>query len=177
MKIAVLGHSASGKSTLAERLGERYGIPVLHLDRVAFCPGWKERYLQEARGLVEVFMKQESWVIDGNYKKYGQRERLDQADEIVILDFPRLSCLIRACKRYVRYRGRTRDDMAEGCREKIDPAFVWWILYEGRTAERHRHLREIRERYPGKTVVLKNQRQLDRFSRDPLAFRRADPRL
>lgn len=43
MKIAVIGYSGSGKSTLAGVLGERYDIPVLHLDRVHFLPDWQER--------------------------------------------------------------------------------------------------------------------------------------
>lgn len=42
MKIAILGTSGSGKSTLAKRLGERYGLPVLHMDTVHFLPGWVE---------------------------------------------------------------------------------------------------------------------------------------
>ena len=43
MKIAILGTSGSGKSTLAKRLGEAYGLPVLHMDTVHFLPGWVER--------------------------------------------------------------------------------------------------------------------------------------
>ena len=35
MKIAVIGYCGAGKSTLARALGERYGIPVLHFDRVS----------------------------------------------------------------------------------------------------------------------------------------------
>ena len=43
MKIAVIGYAASGKSTLAARLGEMTGCPVLFLDKVQFVPGWQER--------------------------------------------------------------------------------------------------------------------------------------
>ena len=51
MKIAILGTSGSGKSTLAKRLGETYGLPVLHMDTVHFLPGWVERPFAEEEAL------------------------------------------------------------------------------------------------------------------------------
>lgn len=41
MKIAVIGFSGGGKSTLARRLGELYGVEVLHLDTVHHLSGWR----------------------------------------------------------------------------------------------------------------------------------------
>ena len=67
MKIAVIGYSGAGKSTLARALGERYGIPVLHFDRVQFTPNWQERDREEARRMVHEFMEQPQWVMDGTY--------------------------------------------------------------------------------------------------------------
>ena len=52
MKIAILGTSGSGKSTLAKRLGETYGLPVLHMDTVHFLPGWVERPFAEEEAIV-----------------------------------------------------------------------------------------------------------------------------
>ena len=49
VKIAIFGYSGSGKSTLAQHLGRRFNAPVLHLDRVHFGPGWRERPDGEAR--------------------------------------------------------------------------------------------------------------------------------
>ena len=85
------------------------------------------------------------------------------ADEIVILDFPRSVCLFRAWKRYFRYRGRTRADMGEGCPEKMDLEFMWWILWKGRTRQKRGKFRAVWERYPDKSVVLKDQRDIDRY--------------
>ena len=44
MRIAVIGYSGAGKSTLARALGARYGVPVLHMDRVHWAPGWHRFY-------------------------------------------------------------------------------------------------------------------------------------
>ena len=56
MKIAILGTSGSGKSTLAKRLGETYGLPVLHMDTVHFLPGWVERPFEEEEAIVRQFL-------------------------------------------------------------------------------------------------------------------------
>ena len=56
MKIAILGTSGSGKSTLAKRLGERYSLPVLHMDTVHFLPGWVERPFAEEEAIVRQFL-------------------------------------------------------------------------------------------------------------------------
>ena len=37
MKIAIIGYSGFGKSTLCRFLGEKYVIPMLHFDTVHFC--------------------------------------------------------------------------------------------------------------------------------------------
>ena len=163
MKIAVMGYSGAGKSTLARALGERYGIPVLHFDRVHWAPGWQERDRGEAHRMVHEFMEHPAWVIEGNYMRFEYERRLAEADEIVILDFPRSVCLFRAWKRYFRYRGRTRADMGEGCPEKMDLEFMWWILWKGRTRQKRGECRAVWERYPDKSVVLKDQRDIDRY--------------
>lgn len=163
MRIAVIGYSAGGKSTLAARLGALYGIEVLHLDRVYFSPGWKQRDPEEAKSLVRAFMAGDSWIIDGNFGGLFLKERLELADRILFLSFNRFSCLFRAVARYFKYRGKTRESVAEGCPEKLDFEFIRWILFAGRTKEKQRHYAGIVEVYGNKTIVLKNQKELDGF--------------
>lgn len=163
MKIVVMGYSGAGKSTLARALGERYNVPVLHFDTVHWAPNWQERDRGEAHRMVREFMENPSWVIDGNYTKFEYERRMRESNQIIILDFPRLVCFFRAWKRYFRYRGRTRDDMGEGCPEKMDPEFMRWILWEGRTHSKWRKFQEIFEQYPKKTVVLRCQKDIDQY--------------
>lgn len=84
---------------------------------------------------------------------------------IVELLFNRFVCLRRVWKRYRKYKGKTRPDMGEGCPEKLDREFVTWVLKDGRTKNKKRHYKAVRERYSDKTVVLKNQRDIDSFLR------------
>lgn len=51
--------------------------------------------------------------------------------------------------------------MTEGCDEKIDFEFVRWILWDGRKKRHRARYRKAPEKYPEKTVVVKNQRQID----------------
>lgn len=164
MKIAILGYSGAGKSTLAARLGELYGLPVLHLDCVEFMPNWEKRKLDEKQRIAADFMRDnDGWVIDGNYSKLFRAERLEQADIIVLMLFDRFSCLWRAFKRYRSFKGKTRPDMADGCCEKMDSEFIRWILHGGRTKKKKTDYKAICDKYPDKVTVLKNQRQLDEF--------------
>ncbi len=55
MKIAVIGYTGSGKSVLAAKLGKIIGCPVLHLDKLQFEAGWKERRKQKGTWLCEQF--------------------------------------------------------------------------------------------------------------------------
>ena len=168
MKIAIIGHSGAGKSTLAARLGQLYRLPVLHLDRVFWCEGWVQREHEQTLAAVERFLdehRQSGWVIDGTYGKLHFDRRMAEADLILFLDLPPLACLQRVTARYWQYAGRTRPDLADGCPEKLDWAFVRWILWEGRSKKKLAHFRSIGETYPEKTVYIRNQRQLDEYMR------------
>lgn len=167
MKISVIGYSGSGKSTLAEYLGERFHAKVLHLDCVHWLPGWVENRWEDEKVIVDDFLDtHSSWVIDGNYSKSSFKRRMEESDRIVFLDFDRAACLYRAVKRFVKYRGKSRNSMTEGCAEKIDLEFIWWILYKGRTKKRTSKYREVLHTYSRKTVVIRNQRQLTAYMRN-----------
>ncbi len=162
MKIAILGFSGSGKSTLAQRLGEITGAPVLHLDSVQYLPGWEIRPMEEKQTMVRDFMDSHSaWIIDGNYHMLSFERRLEEADQIWILLFNRFVRMGRILRRYREYRGQNRPDMAPGCPEKLDKDFVRWILWDGCGPERERRMHDIVRRWPEKSHLLTDQRQLN----------------
>lgn len=165
MKIEIMGYSGSGKSTLCRLLSEKYNIPALHLDTVHFLPDWKVRDDSEQQSLVTAFMDNnpDGWVIDGNYTRLSYDRRVEEADVIILMLFGRINCLWRCIRRYHTYKGKNRPAMTEGCNEKLDWEFVKWILWEGRTRRAGERYKKLREMYPEKTVVIKNQKQLNTY--------------
>lgn len=125
-RVLVIGSGGAGKSTFAHALGARLGLPVVHLDRLYWRAGWEETPLREWVPTVERLLAGDAWVIDGNYGGTMER-RLAVADTAVFLDLPRWLCLWRIVRRRLRYAGRSRPDIAEGCPERLSWDFVRWI--------------------------------------------------
>jgi adenylate kinase family enzyme len=124
----IIGSGGAGKSTLARQLGERLGLPVYHLDALLWKPGWVMTPKDEERTIFQKLVRQDRWIIDGNYGSGENLEtRLAVADTVILLDLPRLICLWSAVKRYFQWRGRTRPDMGPECPEQLDWEYVRWI--------------------------------------------------
>jgi len=164
MKIAIIGYSGSGKSTLAENLSRHYSIPKLHMDTLQFQPGWQDSNRDWMLKKMNTFLsKHEDWVIDGNYSWCCYEERMEQADQIIFLNFSAWNCLARAFKRYLRYRGKVRESMATGCPERFDWEFIRWILWDGRTNNAKERYQQLSDTYPEKMHILHSQAEIDYF--------------
>lgn len=126
-RILVIGSPGAGKSTLAHTLARRTGLPLHHLDKLFWLPGWVERDRDEGRAELTGVLAQQRWIIDGNYGSTLPM-RLQRADMVIWLDYPTRLCLGRVLKRWWQYRGRARPDMTEGCPERLDIAFLHYVL-------------------------------------------------
>ncbi|MEM8541391.1 MAG: AAA family ATPase, partial [Pseudomonadota bacterium] len=79
------------------------------------------------REILLQIVAQERWIIDGTGKASFDI-RLPSADVIVWLDLPRWQCLLSVYRRVLRYRGRVRPELADGCQEKWpDREFLTYI--------------------------------------------------
>lgn len=168
-RIQIIGCSAAGKSTVARELGEILRIEVIHLDKELWRPGCQLTPPHEEPAVVENLLKdRDRWIIDGNYTA-SLAQRLQAADLIVMVDFPRWLCLLRACKRIFTYFGRTRPDMGHGCPETVNVSFFRWI-WRYPYDERPELLRQLAlHANETKVVRLRGDRQTRRWLN---AFRR-----
>ncbi|MCM3612196.1 topology modulation protein [Planococcus sp. MERTA32b] len=165
-KIIVCGVSAgAGKSTFARKLGEKIGMPVHHLDSYYWKAGWVEREKEEFRDKQRQLVKEDAWIIEGNYGS-SMEIRLAEADTFIYLELPLRVCLYRALKRWVLNYGKTRPDMAEGCPEKMDKEFLKFIVttYADRKIEMRQRAKDFVGRGPDrKSIILRTQKQIDGF--------------
>jgi len=158
----MIGSGGAGKSTLARELGERTGLPVVHLDRHFWSAGWIEPQPDAWERQVHALSAGERWISDGNYGR-TMEIRLARADTIVFLDFPRWRCIPRVYRRWWRHRKSNRPDIAEGCPDRVSSEFLVWLWRFPRDTrpgileriERYRNGRAI--------VVLRSPREVRRF--------------
>lgn len=125
-RILIIGCSGAGKTTLAKQLGTRLGLPVHHLDRLWWLPGWVTDSRENFDEKLAEILKTDKWIIDGDYSR-TLPERLKYADTVIFLDFRRTLCLYRALKRILRFYGSVRPDMADGCPERLDGQFLRYV--------------------------------------------------
>ena len=125
-RILVIGIPGAGKSTFARKLAERTGLPLIHLDKEFWQPGWRITPREEWRAKVAALVAHEAWVMDGNYGA-SLDLRLPRADTLAWFDYPRRVALRRVLWRVASTYGRVREDLAPGCPERFDMEFLRYV--------------------------------------------------
>ena len=160
-RILIIGCGGAGKSTLARKLGEKLGIPVVHLDKLFWKPGWVESAPEEIDAKIMEELRKPKWIMDGNFNR-TLPQRVKYCDTIIYLDFSRTACLMGVVKRILTTCGTVRPDMGEGCPERFDLEFLKWVWNYNKN-KRERNYRLLNEAEGVETIVLKNRRMVKRF--------------
>jgi adenylate kinase family enzyme len=124
-KIAVIGTSGSGKTTVARELARRLGLPHVELDALFWGPGWTETPADEFRRRVAAATQGSGWVVDGNYESKLGDLVLGRADTVVWLDVPLRVALSRVTRRTIRRIG-IGEELWNGNRESWRGGFFGW---------------------------------------------------
>jgi adenylate kinase family enzyme len=123
-RIVVVGTTSSGKSTLAERLAEKFGCDFVELDALHWEPNWQEAPLEVLRQRVERANQAPAWVVAGNY--HIVRDIVwRRAEAIIWLDYPFRIVFSRLWRRTWR-RWWYQEELWNGNRESIWTHFKLW---------------------------------------------------
>ena len=167
-KIAVVGTSCSGKSTFAEHLSRRTGIPHVRLDELYWKPNWTEKPVEEFRRLVGEATSRPQWIVDGNYSK--TRDLVwPRADTLIWLNYPFPIVFGRAFRRTV-HRVFTREKLFAGNRESFWRSFfshksilLWVVQSHGKLRRRYPKLFDEPDHRHLTIVDLSHPKDADRF--------------
>ena len=138
-RIAIVGTTGAGKTTLARSVAQHFQMPHIELDSLHWEPHWTAATPQVFRDRVTKALSGDRWVVDGNYS--AVRDLVwDQADTVVFLDYSFWLIMGRLLRRTLR-RALRQEELWNGNRETIQISFfsqdsiVLWML---RTYQRNR---------------------------------------
>jgi hypothetical protein len=116
-RVAVVGPSGGGKTTLGRWIGTEFGLPFTDLDDVFWRPGWRRAPESEFRAEVERLTGRSRWVLAGNYS--AARDLVwPRADTLLWLDLPLPLVLWRTTLRVIR-QAATGEPICNGNRQDI----------------------------------------------------------
>jgi len=160
-RVCVLGCSGAGKTTLANEIARRTGLPFRSLDGHYWQPGWVAMPREEWQRTHAGWIAEDRWIIDGNFFS-TMAQRLDAADTAIFVDLPAWRCFLRILRRSLRWWGRTRPDMGEDCKERFDPEFLRYVWNFDRD-HRPQILTQLEARPGLRIVPIRNEQERTRF--------------
>jgi len=114
-RITIIGNSAAGKSTLGVMLGKELRLPVYHLDKLLWKPGWERTPEEEFVKKHQEIIDKDQWVLDGVAYKSTYEDRFERAEIIIYLDTSVEICKERAQKRMDEEKIRPNPYVNENC--------------------------------------------------------------
>ncbi len=160
-RVLIIGCPGAGKSTVARQLAAHIGLPLIHLDRHYWQPGWVAQSKEVWEITVNNLIASPQWIIDGNYGG-TLSVRAQRADTVIHLDFPTWLCLWRVLARTLRGHGQVRgDEFVEGCPERFDLSFIRFV-WRYRRVHRGRDLARLAD-FKGTLISFKRPGQLRYF--------------
>ena len=156
-KVIIIGCPGSGKTTFAEKLKDRIGLPLYYLDAIWHKSDRTHISRDEFDARLGEILALDSWIIDGNYSRTIE-SRISACDTVFLFDMPVEICLDGAISRL----GKKRYDMP-WIDTELDPKLKREIEEFGN--KNLPAIYELIDKYKdGKTgVVFKSREQADAF--------------
>ena len=106
-RIAVIGNSSGGKSTLSRRLAARRGLPWIEIDRFLWRAGWEPAPRADYEAEHARVIAQDRWVMDGLGRLESLPLRLARGTLIVLINLPLQVHLKLAAERQLAWAAGT----------------------------------------------------------------------
>jgi len=163
-KISIFGYPATGKTTLANKLGSLLNIEVYSLDKIRFKKNEvfiKSKVKDFEENYNKIF-KNKSWIVEGNALDYIDN-RLKESDILIFLRSNKYISVLKYIIRNIKINILKLEerDGTNNNKEKFNIQTVKWILsrYNGKIKKLEAKLKE----YEDKIIVIKSYSQLNQL--------------
>lgn len=160
-RVAIIGCPGSGKTVLSEKMQCIMHREAVHLDKLLWLPDWQMMEFSQREKIHDDIINQPQWLMDGMWRSHLP-SRFERATLVIFLDYRRRISLRRAVKRRIVNSGRQRQDMAEGCKERLDGYFLKYI-WTFRRKVRPEILHLAKQHPDTPMIILKSPRQTQKF--------------
>jgi adenylate kinase family enzyme len=137
-RVAVIGTTSAGKSTLAERLARDLAVPFVELDALNWEPNWHslaEHDPDEFERRIREATAGDGWVVAGSYSTFSRKVFWPRLHTIIWLDLPLPQVLWRVVGRSWR-RSRSKELLWGTNTERFLPqlkvwsqeSLIWWAV-------------------------------------------------
>lgn len=170
-RISIIGSNSSvGKSTLADKLGNKLNLPVVHLDQLYHYPkgNWIARPKEEYLELHEAAVSNNEWIVEGNYTQSMDR-RFERSTAIINIEMNRFGCMWRYVARHFAdaknpgYQIGRIDDSGK----KFNWMMINWILWpKNLNKARRKKIRQkkaLLEKHKDKLITLRSFKEIEKF--------------
>ncbi len=128
-RIAIIGNSGGGKSTLSQRLAVGLDLPWFEIDRFLWRPGWELASTEDYEAEHTRILALNRWLLDGLGRIESLPARLARASAVVLIDLPLETHLHLAVERQEDWAaGRLKKPPAGAATPPSDEAIVRNIL-------------------------------------------------
>lgn len=163
-RIWIAGSAGSGKTNIANIMGEKLNIPVYHRDYITWDKDSNKQRAEDEQIVITKNVTQTSkWIFEGARFSASKIDgRLDKCDTIIHLSINRFTCLYRAIKR--AWQKSRNNDLIEIDRQPFCYELFKYILFD--YPRKHKQRSEIFEIAKSKginVIIIRNSKEIIRF--------------
>lgn len=163
MKIRIIGASGSGKTHLGRKISEKLKIPVYDIDDIL----WKEKYSQrrtqkEIESKINKILKHKNWIIEGlEDSRHILEKTFKKADKIIWANPNILKINYRLFKRFLSRLKNKEENSKDTLR-----LMKWSTKYKLNLTNGKKQHNKIHKENKNKIIILKNNRQVNKFLKE-----------
>lgn len=129
-RIAILGNTAGGKSTLARHLATTRAVTHIEIDQLFWQPDWTVTPSAIYERNHDAAIRTQDWIIDGGGDLPSIRTRVCRATEIILIDLPLWVHFWRAAERQIAWSNGTIEHPPGGGQDMPPTGRLFEIIWE-----------------------------------------------